>query len=144
MLPSSEGMTRAWRGLGLRFKLEQLRLETQVSPQVPSGTQSKRLGDFIVTCIESELAELIWLHICSGYGELLYCPVSGWDGCSRRGIQVACAGGPHFLTAKLQSGSKFLRRVKENKKSLQQTQASQAIIVAAQHGIMALISRIVI
>lgn len=55
-----------------------LNWSTQIRKQVsPSGTQPKRLGDFIVTCIESELVELGWLHICSGYGELLYWLDSG-------------------------------------------------------------------
>lgn len=52
----------------------------------------ERLGNFVVTCTESELAELVWLQFCSGYGELLYWPVSGTG--DWRGIQVDCAGGP--------------------------------------------------
>lgn len=125
-----------------------LELESKFLPRSLLGRSlEERLGNFVVTCTESELAELVWLQFCSGYGELLYWPVSGTGDCSRRrrGIQVDCAGGP---LQSYRAGADFFsasnKQTKNPHNKTNQTQASQAVIVAAQRGIMALISRIVI
>lgn len=129
-----------------------LELESKFLPRSLLGRSlEERLGNFVVTCTESELAELVWLQFCSGYGELLYWPVSGTGDCSRRrrGIQVNCAGGP---LQNYRAGADFFsetnkqtnQQTKNPHNKPNQTQASQAVIVAAQRGVMALISRIVI
>lgn len=92
-----------------------LELESKFLPRsLLERSLEERLGNFVVTCTESELAELVWLQFCSGYGELLYWPVSGTGDCSRRrrGIQVDCAGGP---LQSYRAGADFFSEYKKKK-----------------------------